>query len=42
MMTKKFKTAIELCGEIDGDYSPSSIADEDGGGGGGGYYDDEY
>jgi len=29
-MTSKFKTAIELCGEIDGDYSPDSIADEDG------------
>jgi hypothetical protein len=38
-MTAKFKTAIELCGEIDGDYSPSSIADEDGNGGGR-YYDD--
>lgn len=33
-MTAKFKTAIELCGEIDGDYSAGSIPDEDGGGGG--------
>jgi len=40
-MSAKFRTAIELCGEIDGDYSPSSIADEDGHGGRG-YYDDDY
>lgn len=38
MMTKKFKTAIELCGEIDGDYGADSIADEDGNGGDGDYY----
>jgi hypothetical protein len=25
VMTKKFKTAIELCGEIDGDYNPANI-----------------
>jgi hypothetical protein len=33
LMTKKFKTAIEMCGEIDGDYGANSIADEDGDGG---------
>jgi E3 ubiquitin-protein ligase HERC1 len=29
-MTARFKTAISLCGEIDGDYSAEDIADEDG------------
>lgn len=42
-MTEKFKKAIELCGEIDGDYGANNIQDEDGGGGRGGYggYDSE-
>jgi len=34
-MTKKIKLAIELCGEIDTDYNPNNIADEDGNRGGG-------
>lgn len=44
LMTSKMKTAIELCGEIDGDYGAGQIADEDGGGGGygGGGYGDDY
>jgi len=43
VMTAKFKTAIELCGEIDGDYAPESIADEDGRRRGGGRDDsDDY
>jgi len=28
-MTKRFKTAIELCGEIDADYGAEDIPDED-------------
>lgn len=36
IMTKRFKTAIELCGEIDADYGANDIADEDGNRGGGG------
>jgi E3 ubiquitin-protein ligase HERC1 len=30
IMTKRFRTAIELCGEIDADYGADDIADEDG------------
>ena len=45
-MGKRFRTAIELCGEIDADYGAGDIADEDGnpGVGGdsyGGGYDEE-
>jgi hypothetical protein len=29
MMTKRFKTAIELCGEIDADYGAGGIPEED-------------
>lgn len=44
VMSTRFRTAIELCGEIDGDYSANNIADEDGnrGTGGGGYDSDYY
>jgi len=40
IMTKRVKTAIELCGEIDTDYGAGNIADEDGNRGEGG--DDDY
>lgn len=43
IMGKRFRTAIELCGEIDADYGADDIVDEDGnrGTGGGGYDSEE-
>jgi len=41
-MSKRFRTAIELCGEIDTDYGATNIADEEGNRGANDDYGDEY
>ena len=42
IMGKRFRTAIELCGEIDTDYGANNIADEEGNRGPNDDYDSDY